>query len=203
MINKLTFPAVLVLCSLAACSTHEPSKNLGDANVETVLIEVKAPPSEIEGVSITSANGQELFHRRAGSVPKGETVWSGGLGADVPEYFRVVWRKDSGWDDVPVGDPRRTDQYYRTDVPASARGRLKWSEGTVAGDYTILVAKRIPQAVGEFLRNDPNGTLRIKLKVYPNSKAHPNGVALGWEIQRPSKDKAGQPTFEWVGGDFQ
>jgi hypothetical protein len=203
VIKKFVLFAMLLPFTLVACSTNEPSKKYGGAYIETVLIEVKAPISEIEGLSITANNGHELFRRRAGSFTKDDKVWSGGLGAEVPEYLRVVWRKNSGWDDVPIGDPRRADQYYRLDIPASDTGRLNWSDGTVAGDYTIPVAKRIPPAVSESLRKDPNGTLRIKLKIFANTKIHPNGVAVGWEIQRHAKGKDGVSSYELVGGDFQ
>lgn len=199
--NSVPLTALLLL-TLVACSTGEPSKEYGGVYIETLVTEVKAPPSEIEGLSITSENGHELFNRRAGTIPKGDAIWASGLGAKVPKYFRVVWRKNSGWDDVPVGDPRRIDQYYREDIPASARQNLKWSDGTVAADYTVQVAKRIPPEVGESLRMNPDGTLRIKLKIYPNTRTHPAGVAIGWEIRRHQKDKAGELISELAGGDF-
>ena len=192
----------LPLLTLVACDTSTPRKEYGGAYIETLVVEVKAPPSEIEGLSIAAETGQELFNRRAGTIPKGDTVWSSGLGARVPKYFRVVWRKNSGWDDVPVGDPRRIDQYYREDIPISMRQNLKWSNGTVAADYTIQVAKRIPPAVDESLRRNPDGTLRIKLKIYPNTKIHPTGVAIGWEILRHQKDRVGEPVSELAGGDL-
>lgn len=202
MIPSSTLLTLFLLPAFVACSTHEPSTKYGGAYVETVILEAEAPLPEVEGVIITTPNGQTLLERRAGSQPKAHTVWSGGLGADIPKYFRVEWRKDAGWDDVPVGDPRKTDQFYRNDLTASERTRLRWSDGTIAVAYNMPVAKRIPSAVSEALRRDPNGTLRIKLRVFPNTKTHPYGVALGWEIQRMAKDMTSGPTYELRGSDF-
>jgi hypothetical protein len=195
--------AIFLLLSLNACSSSRNSGQYGSANIETTFSELKAPAQEIEGLTITSETGEILFNRRAGTLPKADTTLSGGLGSSVPKYFRVVWLKDSGWDDVPIGDPRRTDQYYREDVPLAEKGKLNWVEGKIASRFKVDIADRIPFAVGESLRKDPSGTLIIKLKIFPNTKTQETGVSLGWAIQRNAKNSVGEPYYELVGGDFK
>lgn len=82
-------------------------------------------------------------------------------------------------------------------------------DGPIIGDYTIPVAERIPDAVLESLRKDPKGDLRIKFRL------HPDGVYLGWDIERspgydPKKTRTPEglsifypPAYELTGGDFK
>lgn len=184
-------------------STLRIGNDFGDAHIETVLDEIKGTASEIDAVTII-ADGQQIFYRRAGTPPKERIVWTGGLGAKITKTLHVTWRKNSGWNDVPVGDPRRIDQFYRDDVPLSDINNLKWSEGVVSEDYIIAVANRIPEAVRASLRLNPDGaTLRIKVRIYPNTKTHRKGVALGWDIQRSRDTQSTGPAYESTGGDFK
>jgi hypothetical protein len=194
--------ATFLLFSLSACNPDGRRNQYRGASIETTFFEVKASAQEIEGLTITSETGDVLFARRAGTLPKNSTTYSGGLNSTVPKYFQVAWLKDSGWDDVPVGDPRRTDQYYREDIPLADRAKLKWIEGKTASKTRVVVEEAIPSAVSESLRKNPDGTLIITLKVFPNTRTQPTGVSLGWAIQRNAKTAVGEPVYELVGGDF-
>lgn len=80
--------------------------------------------------------------------------------------------------------------------------------GTPLIDITVPVADRIPEDLLEDLRRDPKGTLRLKLRI------HPETLLIGWDIERrpgydPKKlDKWGEiayvgPVFSFAGGDFR
>lgn len=64
----------------------------------------------------------------------------------------------------------------------------------IAGDYTIPVAKRIPDSVLRDIRAH-GGSLRLKFRLKPG------GVLFGWDIERA--DPLGNVSvFEVPGGDF-
>jgi hypothetical protein len=95
------------------------------------------------------------------------------LGSErVPLTVRVVWREGAGWDKV----------------------KEVWNEGVIVGDYTIPVAKRIPDDVLNDIRAY-RGNLRLKFRLKPD------GVLFGWDIERaaPLGDVS---IFEMPGGDF-
>ena len=52
-----------------------------------------------------------------------------------------------------------------------------WIGGTLAGDYTVPVAERIPDAVLDFIRTK-GGSLRLKIRVVDN------GVLIGWDVEK-------------------
>lgn len=79
-------------------------------------------------VKIDDDLGQVLYERTR-VTRRNKAVLSVGA-ARVPLVVHVVWRKGASWDSV----------------------NKVWNEGTVIGDYTILVAKRIPDAVLDDIR---------------------------------------------------
>jgi hypothetical protein len=74
-------------------------------------------------------------------------------------------------------------------------GTLRY-EGIIIGDYTVPVAKRIPNALLDDLRQNRRGNLRIKIRLKDD------GVLIGWDIEREGK---GKYTFDYdmAGGDFR
>ena len=65
-------------------------------------------------------------------------------------------------------------------------------EGTIAGDYTVPVAERVPEDVLTDIKAN-GGALRLKFRLKPD------GVLFGWDIERPS---GGISKFDMPGGDF-
>ncbi|MDP2110757.1 MAG: hypothetical protein Q8N48_00660 [Thiobacillus sp.] len=167
-------------------------------NISIELVVDAVEGAEMERVNITNDLGVSIFGRGVATVALGKRAISAVGSARVPRWVRVTWRKGSGWDDISVGDPKRN--LYRSEkIPPG----VKWVEGVIAGDYTIPVAERIPDAVLESLRKDPRGGLRIKFRL------HPDGVYFGWDIgRRPGKDPKRKdiyfpPGYEMTGGDFK
>jgi hypothetical protein len=81
-------------------------------------------------------------------------------------------------------------------------------EGEIVKDVTVPVAERIPEDLLEDLRRNPKGSLRLKLRI------HPDTLLVGWDIERrpgfdPKKrDSFGEIAYVspgWVktGGDFK
>jgi hypothetical protein len=65
-------------------------------------------------------------------------------------------------------------------------------DGTIAGDYTIPIAERIPDALVNQIRLHGGG-LRLKFRLKPD------GVLFGWDLERPD---IGLYRFDMPGGDF-
>jgi hypothetical protein len=86
----------------------------------------------------------------------------------VPITLRVVWR---------IGQTRSTPDGN------------DYEGGTIAGDFTALVAERIPDELLRELRKNGGG-FRLKLRV------HDDGLLVGWDIRRESD-------FVMAGGDFR
>ena len=172
-------------------------------DLSIVLVVDAVRGAEMERVDITNDLGVSIFGRGVATVSMGNSISAIGR-ARVPRWVRVTWRKGSGWDDIPIGDPNRT-LYRSAKIPPG----VKWVEGVIASDYSIPVAERIPDAVLESLRKDPKGYLRIKFRL------HPEGVYFGWEIERrpgydPKKTRTPEglsifypPAYELTGGDFK
>jgi len=81
--------------------------------------------------------------------------------------------------------------------------------GDLIGQWTVPVAKRIPDELLDELRRDPKGGLRIKIRL------HREGVLLGWDIERRLNpwgytmkeiNKGNirlSPAYSHIGGDFK
>ena len=90
----------------------------------------------------------------------------------IPLTVRVLWRHDP----TPV--------WGRT-------GGIDY-QGTIAGDYTVPVAERIPDEVVKEI-GPRRGGLRLKFRLKPD------GVLFGWDVERPD---IGLYRFDMPGGDF-
>lgn len=90
----------------------------------------------------------------------------------IPEKVRVMWRDNS----IALGSPN---------------GGITYG-GKILGDYTILIASRIPDEVLQEIRKNGGG-LRLKFRLKPD------GVLFGWDIERFS---GGLPRHTMPGGDF-
>ena len=87
-------------------------------------------------------------------------------------------------------------------------GNKTGMSGHLYGQWRVPVAERIPDDLLDDLRANPKGGMRIKFRF------HPDGVLLGWDIQRrpgfdPNKrDEWGEavyvgPVHSFAGGDFR
>ena len=107
----------------------------------------------------------------------------GGYGFPIPITIRATWRE---------GEFK----------PLWQGG---YTGGTIAGDYTVPVAERIPDEVLDYIRKN-GGALRLKIRL------HDKGVAIGWDIEMrlpiPNlpRDYAGARNYHeyrMPGGDFR
>lgn len=78
-----------------------------------------------------------------------------------------------------------------------------WTGGTLAGDYTVKVAERIPEEVFEFIRTK-GGSLRLKIRLVDN------GVLVGWDVEKIVSAATWKPgdgpsgvQYHMAGGDFR
>jgi hypothetical protein len=137
-----------------------------------VLVTDAVAGSEMLGVEFF-ADGRELpFYAKSVLARRTREIMAFPSGR-VPSQVRVVWRK--------------VHETFRAD------GRIRYA-GEVAGDYTIDVAPRIPDAFLDEIRAN-GGNLRLKFRLKPD------GVLLGWDIQRKAK-LGNVSVFEMPGGDF-
>jgi hypothetical protein len=157
-------------CSKAAQTNNagnpqQPFKGMG-----AVLVVDAVAGAELEYVKIYDDRGIEIFS--SGLVSKRVRKIMALNGVYIPLTVRVIWRKGAGWDKV----------------------KEVWNEGMIAGDYTIPVARRIPDEVLNDIRAH-RGNLRLKFRLKPD------GILFGWDIERaaPLGDVS---IFEMPGGDF-
>ncbi|MCS0606659.1 hypothetical protein NX773_00580 [Massilia solisilvae] len=135
-----------------------------------VLVVDAVAGTEMEQVVIYDDLGWEIYSS-ATVARRNRSIMAVGSGR-VPLTVRAVWRKGAGWDNV----------------------KKLWNDGVIAGDYSVPVAKRIPD---DILRNirEHGGNLRLKFRLKPD------GILFGWDIERaaPLGDVS---IFEMPGGDF-
>lgn len=155
-------------CSKTAQGTDDQQKRF--KSIGLVLVVSAVADAEMHQVVFTDDRGLTIFERA--SVSRRNRTFMALEGGYVPLTVRVVWRNGAGWDKV----------------------KEVWNEGVIAGDYTIPVANRIPDAVLRDIR-EHGGNLRLKFRLKPD------GVLFGWDIERaaPLGDVS---IFEMPGGDF-
>lgn len=141
-------------------------------NIGIVLVTDAVAGAEMEGVKIYDDRGDELYgsslvSRKVRGIRSYSRI-------RVPLSVRVLWRIN----------------------PTAIRGKRGGIdyEGEIAGDYTIPVASRIPDAILDDIRANGGG-LRLKFRLKPD------GVMLGWDIERGSP-RGDVSIFESPGGDF-
>jgi hypothetical protein len=108
------------------------------------------------------------FYSSATLHPRNASHYTYGAEFGVPITLRVVWR---------TGETRATPDGN------------DYQGGTIAGDFTVPVAERIPDEVLHDLRKNGGG-FRLKLRV------HDDGLLVGWDIRRGLG-------FFMTGGDFK
>lgn len=122
----------------------------------------------------------------------------GGYGFPIPITIRATWREGEWSNRTTTADPRD-----ETKIEALPNGG--YSGGTIAGDYTVPVAERIPDEVLDYIRKN-GGALRLKIRL------HDKGVAIGWDVEMrlpiPNlpRDYAGARNYHeyrMPGGDFR
>lgn len=172
--------AILTLAMLMNACVAETSKpnmttqhNTERKLVAGELIVNAVKDAEMLGVEMFADSMERPFYRKARSAYKNTDKMGFPL-PRIPQQVRVIWRKTY----QPV---------WAEDGGISFKGEL-------AGDYTIPVASRIPVSVFEEIERN-GGALRIKFRLKPD------GVMLGWDIQRKG---TGRYTFDYyiADGDF-
>jgi len=138
----------------------------------------------------------------------------------IPLAVRVIWRKDRssqliGWGDgnhyddygvsirLPPGVPpaaplTEAQEIAKRQIIAKNKGiqhHGPWGsdyDSEMLGDYTVEVARRIPDEVLADIRAR-RGALRLKFRLKPD------GVLFGWDIERAD---GGLSRYDMAGGDF-
>ena len=135
-----------------------------------VLVTDAVPGAEMLGVEFF-ADGRELPFFAQSRIVKANRGISSYPADRPPTMVRIIWRK--------------SHETYR------ASGHIRY-KGEIAGDYTIPVATRIPDAILQDILSR-GGALRLKFRLKPD------GILFGWDIER---DGGGISRFDMPGGDF-
>lgn len=173
--TKRTLLTLIALCPwMAGCSlAAKPDTPAAIAQrrfrgIGCVLVVDAVPGAEMREVVFDDDRGVQIYAKSLVSRRTREIMGLGGT--RVPLTVRAVWRQGAGWDNV----------------------KKVWSEGKIVGDYTVLVAERIPDVLLHDIRAH-GGALRLKFRLKPD------GVLFGWDIERPG---GGISKFDMPGGDF-
>jgi len=149
-------------------NTGDPQQRF--KGIGAVLVVDAIAGAELEYVKIYDDRDIEIYSSGVVSRKVRKIVTLGD--SHIPLTVRAIWRKGAGWDRV----------------------KEVWNEGIIAGDYTVPVARRIPDQV---LNNiyAHGGSLRLKFRLKQD------GVLFGWDIERaaPLGDVS---IFSMPGGDF-
>jgi hypothetical protein len=172
---------------LSACQATQSDQDMSDGDLmrkfrgiggTTVLFD---SVSEHHYVRFVTDTGRVIASPSGLSRGGRQNLNFSGDSLPVPKTVRVTWKEGDVKNDFPRG----------------------WLGGTVVGDFTVEVARRIPAEAIEDLRRDPKGQLRIKFRLTED------GVLFGWDIERrPGYDPKGgatsvPPVFSFTGGDFK
>lgn len=176
---------------VSACSASDDTDALLKRKfhgIGGVVLWIHAVPSK-RYVTVTDENGRVI------TAPSlmgsgGDNLSFVGPTLPIPKTIRVVWKEGA-------------------EVAWGKDGNIAWEGGTVAGDYTIPVAQRIPDELLNAARKNL-AALRIKIRVTDH------GVLLGWDLERSvpiqgvdykhCKDPRDcVRALEWImpGGDFK
>jgi|GEM_PF-1523981 hypothetical protein len=226
---KLTCFALLALPILiSACAAGHASNRAASSpnNTERKQVAGELIVDAIPGVEMYGhemfADGMDRPFYSSAVTRKGNTAKMDFPLRRLPQQVRVIWRKKGVGTQILWGSEVYYDSYGKDisrpgfiPTPLNAADEIAKrkviSENTgvahygpwgssyrdeLAGDYTIPVASRIPASVFEEIERH-GGALRIKFRLKPD------GVMLGWDIQR----KGFRPCtiFEYynAGGDFR
>ena len=166
---------VLSACKVTAMSNPSPlsetQRRFKGMGLALVVDAVEG--AEMLGVEFF-ADGKEFPFYASSVTRKGNREIMAFPSGVVPENVRVVWRDTS-------------KLIRRADNP-----RMSTYAGNIIGDYTVLIANRIPDEVVKEIRKNGGG-LRLKFRLKPNA------VMFGWDIERFG---GGLPKHTMPGGDF-
>lgn len=139
-------------------------------DIPLILVVDAVPGAEIRGVVFYNDRGAIIYAKSLVARRTREIMALGN--PRIPLTVRVLWR----------------------DNPRPVWGRMGGIDydGTIAGDYTIPIAERIPDALVNQIRLHGGG-LRLKFRLKPD------GVLFGWDLERPD---IGLYRFDMPGGDF-
>lgn len=170
----LVLPLIMNACAAESSKTKNAEVSKSEKRLvagELIVNAVKG--AEMLGVKMYADGMDRPFYGKARSTYKNTDKMGFPL-PRIPQQVRVIWR---GPDSKAIVE----------------NGAVRY-EGTIAGDYTIPVASRIPASVFEEIQRN-GGALRIKFRLKPD------GVMLGWDIQRKG---TGRYTFDYymADGDF-
>lgn len=133
---------------------------------------------EKEAVTIFHESGR-VFYTRGVVSPRNQSIYAYGAEFGVPLSLRAMWRRENAEVNGIVQSPIRITEL-----------RGIYEGGTIAGDYTVPVAERIPDDLLAELRRNKYVGFRLKLRL------HDDGLLVGWDLASPV-DRI------HVGGDFQ
>lgn len=156
------------LASCAVSNSVDPQARF--RGIGLIMVVDAVPDADLRGVKFYDDRNIELYSsavvakRNRGIMPFPNRR--------VPLTVRVQWREN----------------------PKAVWGKMGGIEyeGPIAGDYTIPIAERIPEAVLQDIRRNGGG-LRLKFRLKPD------GVLFGWDIER---DGGGISKFDLPSGDF-
>jgi hypothetical protein len=107
------------------------------------------------GVTITSGTGQFIVAQStAGPRNVGNLTHTDNT-MPVPKAIHATWR-EGDFKSVYGGG---------------------WEGGTIAGDYTVPVAERIPDSILDYIRKN-GGALRLKIRLKDD------GILIGWDVEK-------------------
>ncbi|GAB3427927.1 hypothetical protein GCM10027320_05440 [Massilia solisilvae] len=161
----------------AGCSKTERGDLAADpqhrfTGVRLVLVVDAVAGAQMEGVVMYDDLGWKIYSS-AVVARRNRSIMAVGSGR-VPLSVHLTWRDNPR----PIW---------------GKNGGIDW-EGEIAGNYTVPVAKRIPDTVLRDIRAR-GGNLRLKFRL----KA--DGVLFGWDIERAAS-LGDVSIFEMPGGDF-
>jgi len=135
---------------------------------------------EFEGVNFYEVGVDWPFYGSGGQSLKNETRM--GKSGPIPEQVRIIWRDSA--------------EHGRETIAGSTYN------GKIIGEEIIEVGSRIPQALLDDLKRDPEGGLRLKFRMSNQ------GTQFGWDIERRPGYKPGTnlwypPAYTSIGGDFK
>ena len=174
---------------LSACQATQPDQDMSDGDLKRKFRGIggvtitTSSTNRHEYITITSDSGRYIAAPALIGVRGGGILFFNGDALPIPKNVRITWRE---------GNAKYTG--YSTEP---------WLGGTVVGDYTIEVARRIPQEVVDYIRSPRPGNvtgrgLRIKFRLADN------GVLFGWDVEEGHKNEYGVfPHFVMAGGDFK
>jgi hypothetical protein len=144
-----------------------------------VVVDVARGAQSREWLALYTDTGRQIAApSRLGPKGKQNLGFSGGA-LPIPKTVNVTWREST-----PEETPRSDN-------------RTGWIGGRVVGDYTVVVADRIPNDVLDYVRAGDGRVLRIKFRLKDD------GVLFAWDVEETYTTQYGTGLrYKLPGGDF-